>query len=79
MTERVHYQPTEARTMCGLLVVPSMVTIGDLNDFFAHYSSGAETHCPRCVRAMRRWALYNEHFRVHNRIRARRIFPDPIT
>ena len=45
----------------------------------AHYSSGAETHCPKCIRLMRRWSTYNEHFRVHNRIRARRIFPDTIT
>ena len=79
MTERVHYQPTEARTMCGLLVVPSLVTLGDLGEFMSHYSSGAESHCPKCVRLMRRWATYNEHFRVHNRIRARRIFPDTIT
>lgn len=74
--ERFHYFATAGRTMCGLLIGHNTQGTGDRLDFFLHYSSGDETHCPHCVRTMRRWVSFNAEFRYFDRLRARTLFPE---
>lgn len=68
--QRFHYFPTPPFAFCGVPAGPQTIGTGDRAEFFAHYASGAETHCHKCVRRMRSWAEFRAELQAADKLRA---------